>query len=622
MKFKITSNKLTGSPDHSGWVYIHDFTPANNEMLESKGRIFALISMLPQNGSALPDNQSSIVSAEILTRFQEIYYNEVGNPFDLLQKSVEIIHKNFTSPNESLQILVGAFLGNKIILVSFGKVEAWVKRNNNLAKLINSSESLVTSVGFFQNDDEFFLGTNSFFEKITPEVLKTNDILSSITSPESSLGIISLRTEILNDVNVPALPVPKEINPQPIVNQLPKTISPIRIAAASLIDKILLILPSQRGFVKEDLVNPENSNKKKIATTAGIILLILLVVSILFGKRQQNISNIKSQYEPTLTSAEHNLEEAESLSSVNATEARKLILNAKSQIDGLKAQNIKDTRITDLSNKIDSDLGNIAGIYEETASLYLDLTLLNNNFKGDDIAASDDRMVVLDKAGKRLESIVISSSHAEPVAGPDTMPNAINVAAYSDSNFVSTDNGIWSIGDKAYPIIPGDKDLGPNLLISAYTGNFYILDKNNSAVWRYQGDGGVFGTKSNWFGAGIKPDLSSVISWTFDGSIWMLTSDSQILRFSGGSPIDFSLTNMDKDPVAIDIFTTQDSKYLYILDKGNGRVLVVSKDDGSYVCQYLDNSVKNATKLVVSETDKKIILLEGNKLFSLDLKHL
>ncbi len=100
-----------------------------------------------------------------------------------------------------------------------------------------------------------------------------------------------------------------------------------------------------------------------------------------------------------------------------------------------------------------------------------------------------------------------------------------------------------------------------------------------------------------------------------------MLEDNEILRFSAGSPINFSLKNLDKPLQAKDIFTTQDSNFLYILDSGNGRVLVTDKN-GNYKAQYLGDNIKSAKKIVVSETSKKIILLEGDKLYSLDIKHL
>ncbi len=611
MNLKITHENLTGTPNPHGWVISSDFMPINQKLALEKGHLFTIISIIAQNNTDLAKDQNVIVGREILARLHEEYFNKIGNGFSLLNSAVRKIHETFGSPNESVQILAAVIIGNKIILAGVGQVEAWVRRNSLLAKLISSSSS---ASGIVQDKDEFFLGTSSFFKFVSP---------SSVLNKENELDSISavIKLKIETEIESEIAQVIQKVIPKENTFPQPKKISKFRIILASLIDKILVILPTKESYVKEEFRNPEESKKKKVATTIGVILLVLLFLSILFGIKQKKSTDSKAQYQPILASIEHDLNEAESISAINPARARNLILTSKTQIESLSNKKINDKKITDLSDRIKSDLGNIAGIYQDDASLYLDLTLLNSTFKGDDIASSGERMVVLDRNGKRLETIEINSSKADPAGGPDIMPNAGLVASYADRNFVTSDNGIWEIGNKAEIVIPKDKDIGTNILVSAYAGNFYILDKDKGKVWRYQGDGGVFGTKLNWFGNGINPDLTNVISWTVDGNIWMLTKDSNILRFSGGSPVNFSLKDMDKDPAAIDIFTTQDSKYLYLLDRQNSRVLVVDKD-GNYKAQYLGNNIKNASKIVVSETDKKIILLEGDKLFSLDIKHL
>ncbi|HWA52318.1 MAG TPA: hypothetical protein VG895_04645 [Patescibacteria group bacterium] len=614
MNFKIIRGKFAGNPDPSGWVYSADFTPISEELFNTKGRIFTVVSM---------NNSHPELGKEITTRLEEIYINSnSGDIFNHFKNSVEEILKTFSTPSDSLQIISAAVIGEKIILAGAGNIEGWVKRGESVSKLIDNPNEITAISGNILNGDEFFLGTASVFTKNTYELndktLQNSDCLISLKfesiKEESTTAPVQ---EDLPDIPVPKIaPIPKE--------NIKKPISPVRLALAGIIDRILTILPfpNKEVYVKSDLNNPVSYKKRKIATGAGAILLLLLFISIIFGKKQQSKLSLQAQYQPILSSAQHDLDEAQSIASVNNGQARDLILQAKTQVDGLIAKNIKDPEISSLSNNINSALGQIAGIYEDTPNMYLDLTLLSSNFHGDDIAASDDRMVVLDKNKKILESIVIGTSQATPVAGPDVMPDANMVAAYSDRNFVTSSGGIWDIEvESATNIIPPDTSVGNNNLIYAYTGNLYLLDKNNSAVWRYAGDGGNFDAKTNWFGDGVKPDLSNVIAWTIDGNIWLLSSDGNILRFSGGNPIDFSLKNPDEPLKATDIFTTQDSNYLYILDPGNSRVLVVDKD-GNYKGEYLNDNIKNATKLVVSETDKKIILLEGSKLYSLDVKNL
>src|SRR5258708_5797432 len=507
--------------------------------------------MLPKAGFQMPEKEDLIAGRQILTRLHEEYFGREADAFELLLRSIKKISEEFGSENESVQIIAASVLDGKIMFAGEGNAEVWVLRNSQLAKLL-PSENASSASGFLGNGDVFWLGTKSYFEKITPELMKSNVPINAVLkNPESTDAVITIKVES----NLTVAPIkPQGAEVVKPVNFTP-SISPMRLKLANFIDKILNILPQKKIFIKEEIGEIENKKRKKMATIVGGILLLLLVISIFFGIRQQKVLSGRSKYEGTLIEAQHNLDEARGLSSINPSRARQLTLEAKSEAEGLVKLGVKDDRLTKLISDITDAMGQIAGLYNVDPSLYLDLTLQSGGFHGDDIAASDERMAVLDKSKKLLYSIDIDTKKTTTAAGPDTMPNSILVAAYSDRNFVSANDGIWSVGDKAENIIK--PEWGGSILISAYTGNFYVLDKNNSAVWRYQGNGGQFDPKQNWFGTGIKPDLSNVIAWTIDGNIWMLTSDGQVLRFSGGSPINFSLIDLDKDLQANDIFTTQ-----------------------------------------------------------------
>lgn len=612
MNFKVNADKITGLPDQAGWVLTSDFQYVEGPFAQ-KGRLFVVMSF----------SNDAEKKELILQSFHQKYFSQKGDPFLLLQHCITEIQKDFNL-HDNFQMITALVLDEKIILSGAGKVQAWVLRNKKLSKLIepkDGSNAVMSASGILQDGDQFFIGTNDFFDKIkTQALVSESEFITLIKKPESRVGGIKLKVELIPEPLPEAIPKLVSENKTKVEYQKPR-ISPVRLILAKGIDKILSILPEKKNYIREEFVTPGSHKKKKIATLGGAIILLVLALFITYGMKHKKVSDSKAQYEPILSAVERDLTDAQNIAIVNNARARNLILTAKEQIGALIDKSIKDPRISDLQNRINDALGGIAGIYNQEPSLYLDLTLLNSTFKGDDISVSGGRAVVLDRAGKRLETIDIGTSKADPIAGPDIMPNANLVASYSDRNFVSSDNGIWEIGAKAEVLIPKDKDIGNNILISAYAGNFYVLDKDNGKLWRYQGDGGQFGTKENWFGAGVKPDLSSVISWTIDGNVWMLTSGGNILRFQGGSPIDFTLKNMDKDLKGNDIFTNENLKYLYVLDSDNSRVLVLNKD-GNYKAQYLGDNIKNAKKIVVSEDDKKILLLEGDKLFSLDIKHL
>jgi hypothetical protein len=165
-----------------------------------------------------------------------------------------------------------------------------------------------------------------------------------------------------------------------------------------------------------------------------------------------------------------------------------------------------------------------------------------------------------------------------------------------------------------------DKTWTGDVFVSAFAGNLYVLDKDAGAIYRYSGGSGGYGPKQNWLSVDTKANFSDARGWAIDGSIYVLYPNAKILKYSLGSPQNFSikgvnLTNVDA------IFASDDTSGVYILDKAGKRIVVLDKN-GDYWGQYLNDQIANVTGLAVSESDKKIILLSGEKLLSLKIKHL
>jgi hypothetical protein len=155
-----------------------------------------------------------------------------------------------------------------------------------------------------------------------------------------------------------------------------------------------------------------------------------------------------------------------------------------------------------------------------------------------------------------------------------------------------------------------------------YAGNFYILDKGASTIYRYPGTDEGFGSKRDWFNEGVTFDVSGAKEWVIDGKLWVVTNDGKVLNFSLGYPQNFSLSKVTPALSKIDaIFTEEELESLYLLDTENERVLVTDKS-GEYKAQYIAPDIRKAKGLAASEEEKKLILLTNDKLLSIDLEHL
>jgi len=93
-------------------------------------------------------------------------------------------------------------------------------------------------------------------------------------------------------------------------------------------------------------------------------------------------------------------------------------------------------------------------------------------------------------------------------------------------------------------------------------------------------------------------------------------------KYSLGNRISFEVSGVNPEITFLNsVYTNEELSYVYILDRQEGRVVVIDKE-GKYKAQYIHDKIKQATDLAVSEKNKKIIILTGDKLLSLEAKHL
>jgi hypothetical protein len=167
----------------------------------------------------------------------------------------------------------------------------------------------------------------------------------------------------------------------------------------------------------------------------------------------------------------------------------------------------------------------------------------------------------------------------------------------------------------------GDKDKWryPQL-IGSYFGNFYLLDSQSNQIFKYlpTADGGYSNPPEAWLQ--IDVDLAGVVDMAIDGYIYLLYADGRILKFMGGEPTSFEQTELDeplRGPTAIFTSPDEDTKFLYVADAGNRRVVQLSKE-GQFIRQFraAEAGVFDESKsLHVDEIGSKFYILSGNILY-------
>lgn len=619
-KFRVNSSKLTASPGEGGWAQVHEFKPEDKEKLALRGHLFAVVATSRQEEGV----DSVVVGREVLARLHEEYFgNTKLKAFNALKGAVEKVINEFAESLGQVEIAAAVLLQDVVYSAAGGGSQAAVFREGMLAKILVSKKGeAVSASGYPQEDDIFLLGTASLFESLGEGIIKAaltsggpQETVESLAPAVHSkkeggnLGLVVIKFE--KDKILEEKPPARDlkIGPPPLFQKVMGRLSAIKIR-----------LPKQRIYVRREEIEGDVIQRRKVTVSIGAILVILLIVSIGFGIRQKKIGETRSRYEGRLTEAQHEFEEAIRLFSLNPERARELFIHSRNLSEELLREGVSDRALDELKKNLEQNRGYILGENKLEPELFIDLSLLSEGLTGDDLVASAGQLFVLDKNGKRIVQVSIDTKKTEVVAGPEQIDEVDDITAYAERVFILNSSGVFEVGEEKKKVV--DTDWEGEVLIYTYAGNLYILEKNSSEVWRYQGTGETFGSRQRWLAPGVEPDLGNIFSWIIDGSIWFLSETGGVFKYTRGNQDNLTVSGVVPDlsrPSAI--YTNEELEFVYILEKENQRVVVIDKE-GKYQAQYLDGVIGEAKNLAVSEEEGKIILLTETKLYSIEAKHL
>lgn len=152
--------------------------------------------------------------------------------------------------------------------------------------------------------------------------------------------------------------------------------------------------------------------------------------------------------------------------------------------------------------------------------------------------------------------------------------------------------------------------------IVPYDGNIYVLDQAKGLL-KFVAGGGGYG-KDYYFHSNA-PDVSSATGMAIDGSVWLLFKNGSIQQYTSGSSNNLQVSGLLK-PMSnpTKILTDVTLENVYVLDAGNGRIVKFDKN-GKYQSSYTSSVIANAKDFTVDETNKKIDVLSGGKVWEMSM---
>ena len=359
-----------------------------------------------------------------------------------------------------------------------------------------------------------------------------------------------------------------------------------------------------------------------------MILVGIFLISIIIGVRRELMYKHDTKLQTVVQEAQRMYEEGQALLELNGVKGRERLMEAKillAPVAEIVTDKTKEERYaSELYGRITSTLTTAMHIYTQEPKMFYDVGLLKLGGVISTMGLWGDTLVVGDTSQKAVYALTVSSKTGKIIGGGTGFEQIFAVDAQGEIVYVLTPNGIHqlSIEDKTTKLlrIKKSSEWGRVETMIVFGGNIYLLDTLNSRIWKYIATDSGFSELKEYLNPDTLPDLDKATGMTIDGSVWIGTSDGKIQRFTQGKENTFVYKGVDP-PFGQDLilFTSDETKNLYVLDSQNKRVVVLDKD-GIYLAQYVWTGDLNPNQLVVAEKQGKILLLAAGKLYSLDLK--
>lgn len=326
------------------------------------------------------------------------------------------------------------------------------------------------------------------------------------------------------------------------------------------------------------------SHRRKVFLSIAVVLVLVLFASVFFTIQNQHAKERQELFDEVYPQAMTNYEEAEGLLSLNKALAREQLEEAEALLE-----------------KTDGKFPKGTDEYEKTEALKKDIASLLSE-------VGDSRTVPTEEISEE-ESLLLAS----------LIPND-RVASVEDdtSVYFLTNDEIVSIrkaSKSEQTLVENDDDWSDAQGLGKFGSNFYVLDQNEG-ILKFVPSGSDY-TVSDYLTEDV--DLTDAVSMAIDSSIYVLSSNGDIKKFTRGAEDSFSVSGLEtKFAKPVQIVTSEDMNSLYILDPQTARIVKLSKA-GRFEEEYQTSILQNAKAIAISSDEKTATILSSGKLYEMSL---
>lgn len=529
-------------------------------------------------------------------------------------------------------IIIMVPVGKTIYISMAGQGKVYLKRDSSLAVILDDAGTvsgmveagdiiMLSTVGFSRVlDKEDIAGSfnhldaQGLSEKLTLSLHQKND---KQCGSALIFQVLEITDSLITPEDEPDTTVKVEPVPPP-----PKTFSSERLRRIARRIKNRQ-LPSGKSLL--------NYLKSRFTLKSGavivIILVIILISSVISGFRRNQSSKFDRETQETITAARHAFEEGQSLTDLNPIKGRERLKQAQELLKPLQSRLPQKSEtgqeVNQLVRDVNSALTVAMQISEVKPVLFFDMDLVKKGAVISKWNIFEDQAGVVDTNSGTLFILDLVTKKSQIIGGGTALKTARLLAVGADDVFVLSNDGIYkyNIASKSAdkPVIPKDESWGEIAYMHYYGGNLYLLDRGKSRIWKYVPTDTGFGTIREYLNPDTLPDLTKSSNMSIDGTVWTGSRDGKIWHFSQGVEQTFVVEGVEPSlGQNLNINTNENLENLYITDRENKRLVVLTKD-GMYAAQYQWPAEFDPTEVLISKTIKKAIFVKSGQIYAFDL---
>jgi len=383
-----------------------------------------------------------------------------------------------------------------------------------------------------------------------------------------------------------------------------------------------IVLLGIRKIIRQSFGIIRQTNRKVLI---ALLVLIMLVISTgggyLYYQSQREAKNTRR--DNLIILIEGSLNQALSLKDTDQKTANSELNKAQEKLKELEGIDKENLRVAKTRERYEEVTSEVLRIYRNfDLELFLSLDLIKENYQAKRMSFSVGKALLLNDTEKSLVAVDLKLKTPQILAGSHQLGDAKLASINGTDAFIySPDKGLTHIdtdSEKLSVVSKPDEGWGEIQDIFGFSGNLYVLDSGKNMIWKYVPTDSGFSQKQEYLRG--EANLSSGKRLVIDYSVWVLTSEPDILKFTAGNSDFYAISGLDQPLTQIDgLFITEELDSVFILNKLNNRILVTKKN-GEYLAQYVNPEFSKIDDFFVDEEGKLIYLLMENKVFRIPLK--